>query len=163
MKPLRFVHIPKTGGTSIEHILLTHGVKWGMYDPDFRVAKWKSIRESEKVWFHYPLYLVENQSLYEEWISNYDFFCVVRNPYDRCVSEFFCPHFRHISRSSTASVEDFNRTIQEYVQSKFTSSHWAPQSLFVYYHDHEKRGEQIIKHVLRFENLQTEFNQLMID
>jgi hypothetical protein len=167
MKTLKFMHIPKTGGSSIENVGIPYEMHWGHSDLQLKHAQWESIRESEKVYFHYPLYLVKDPQTYKYWRETFDYFCVVRNPYEKCVSEYFCPYFETLSRSYEATVEEFNKTIQEYAQSKFTSSHWAPQSLFVYHHDLTDegaiQGEQIIKYVLRFENLESEFNQLMED
>ena len=74
-----FVHIPKTGGTSIEKTLVSQGALEALnFGPPFAFTKLK------------PQHL-EGEVL-QAWIPNsfYDYaFCVVRNPYERLVSEYF--------------------------------------------------------------------------
>jgi hypothetical protein len=151
-KPLKFFHIPKTGGTSIEESARDVGINWGMYDPMIYLESWKTPGSS----WHQPLYQAVDESAYRYLIQNYDFFCVVRNPYDKCISEFYCP-WNVWAPIKDVSLEYFNMFIQSRIREQPITDHWAPQSLFVY---HE--GQQIIKHVLKYENLEAEFTQLLL-
>lgn len=67
---LRFIHIPKTGGTSIENAAIKLNLNWGRFDNNLKsynnCAPW-----------HCP-----------QMLNNYTF-CVIRNPYDRFISQFY--------------------------------------------------------------------------
>ena len=55
------------------------------------------------------------------------------------------------------TLEYFNKKICDFIKINRTEDHWAPQSNFIYDYD----GKQIVKHILKFENLEEEFNNLM--
>ena len=83
----KFIHITKTGGTSIEEFGIKLGIKWGKYDKNF-YGKYKN-----SGFWHVPLNYIE-----PEIINKYNWFCVVRNPYDRIISEInFLIKSEHIS------------------------------------------------------------------
>jgi hypothetical protein len=72
----KFLHITKTGGTSIEEFGFKLGIKWGKYDNILyyffnKVGFW-----------HIPLIYIPNDILIK-----YKWFTIVRNPYDRIISE----------------------------------------------------------------------------
>ena len=89
-----FIHIPKTGGTSIR-TLITHHPK--MFKPDV-AGHWHGITEehyakfpnvSRELWTHSTAEEIKN------WMTNnnYDWddyfkFCFIRNPWDRMVSSY---------------------------------------------------------------------------
>ena len=70
-KPLKFIHIAKTGGTSIEDWGKENGYSWGRFDPDMAHGGKN----------HYP-FIFRDASLQ----SMNDWFVVVRNPFTRVVS-----------------------------------------------------------------------------
>ena len=81
---LAFVHIPKTGGTSIENAALKQNIKWG------RFVNWK-IHNTDNTLFkfknpgqkcHMPPCTLPS------YYSDKRLFCVVRNPYTKIISEF---------------------------------------------------------------------------
>jgi hypothetical protein len=148
---LKFVHITKTGGTSIEVNANNKGISWGLFD-----MKLKSYYKDEEIHFwHIPIRYIESNKR-ESLLEDYEFFTVVRDPYTRCLSEFyFFVCMGWIDAKHTR--ESLNETICKYINSKPDRDHWAPQSLFVY----DERGEQIVKHILRFENLDNDFSTLM--
>jgi hypothetical protein len=150
MKPLKFFHIPKTAGRSIEVSALQCGVLWGENDSTYRIH-WKTQGCS----WHQPIYQAMDPNYCQTLLACFDFFCVVRNPYERCISEFYCQH-EDGAPNKNVTVEKFNEFIQYKIGLNRTTTHWAPSSVFVF---HE--GQQIIKHVLKFENLQKEFDKLM--
>lgn len=73
-KPILFVHIPKTGGTSINNVLASQ-YRWNMPPVPFKN--------------HQPLFVVEKYNN----LANYHVFTVVRNPYKRAYS-----YYRHYQR-----------------------------------------------------------------
>ena len=75
---LKFVHITKTSGTYIENLFFKKNIFWGKYDKkiNYLLGEW-----------HNPLFF-RNKNPYEK---NTKLFTIVRNPYDRIISECFCP------------------------------------------------------------------------
>jgi len=95
-QPLEFVHITKTGGTSIEAAGARAGINWGLchysqrdksgctQPVDLNYIERKNPFLQQPPW-HVPLqFLVENP------FQNSETFAVVRNPYDRYISEYYC-------------------------------------------------------------------------
>ena len=70
MKPLKFIHITKCAGTSIEDIGKKNDICWGRYHKEYN-------------WWHEPFI-----NLKKSLKKKYDWFVVVRNPYTRILSEF---------------------------------------------------------------------------
>ena len=66
---LKFQHIPKTGGTSIEYAALKYNLKWGRFDND--------LISNKNITWHHP-----------QKIDSFSF-CVIRNPYKRFISQFY--------------------------------------------------------------------------
>ncbi len=78
---LRFLHIPKNAGTAIENVALQNGIFWGWWDPGPRAGRAGS---------HCPCSAVHTlpQDLTRNVYKDGPTFAVVRNPYDRIVSEY---------------------------------------------------------------------------
>ena len=72
MKQLKFIHITKYAGTTIENIGKKNNILWGKFHTEYG-------------WYH------ENFSNKNEKLKlKYDWFMVIRNPYERLISEFYC-------------------------------------------------------------------------
>lgn len=104
-KGLKFLHITKTAGSSIEEIGMRAGLaytKWGKHDVDIRTAaqnapscadsmfnaKSSSARAFEAFW-HIPPKYWDKTELRRNILKKFDLFVIVRNPYDRVVSEYW--------------------------------------------------------------------------
>jgi hypothetical protein len=138
MKELKFIHITKTGGTSIEDIGYTNGIKWGRF------------HREEYGWWH-GFFTLKPKELKEK----YDWFVVVRNPYSRIVSEFYC-NWSPISLKlkKTKDIEEFNDIIRLMIEKrKPHGSHWSEQYKYI--------DPNYIIHILKFENLKHDFDNLM--
>lgn len=146
MKRLKFLHIPKTAGTSIEETAHAHGINWGMFDDTFK----KNHRESLGDPWHLPLHFLSN---YEELLATYDFFTVVRNPWDLVRSEVGW-YWR--CENKTPNAADLNDVIHRFLSMEHRHGHWCPQTNYVYHND-----KPLIKHVLRYEDLPHAFDKLM--
>lgn len=140
MKDLKFVHITKTAGTSIELAGLASGIAWGM-------------NHKEYGWWHE---IPTRKS--KELIDQHEWFAVVRNPYERIVSEFHCVWGRARREEETRTAietgdkELFNRVVREKIRARsIRGDHYTEQ------HKYLVEGIKI----LRFENLQEEFSKLM--
>merc|ERR1711991_1137169 len=104
MGRIKFIHITKTGGTSIEEIGKLNGFSWGRYD-----KKLKNIKKKFKIspYWHIPI------SFFEEnpYNKNNILFTVVRNPYTRIISEAFCKFGGKYHLGPFLNKFDFNRYI----------------------------------------------------
>lgn len=130
---LRFLHIPKNAGTSIEEAGLCIQQKWGKYDTQL-----KQLYNGSK--WHIPQNIGSNA------------FCVFRNPFDKLLSQF---------RHETISDEYYNKynlnqwlhnSLLQVVQNPtYMDFHYLPQ---FYYVKH-------CSHVLRLEHLQEDFDELL--
>ena len=155
-----FVHIPRTGGTSIEDVI------------------WPAERTEKDLWMgfiskHENKYqtgglqhLLAGQIRQEvgpDVFSSYFKFAVVRNPWDRAVSQFSYTRIRTdlhelIGMTADTSFSEYLNMIEsrEHVQ-------WQPQSDFV----HDIGGAILIDFVARFEQLekdaQTIFSRLRLE
>jgi len=159
-KQLKFCHIPKNAGSTITANAAKHGLQWGINSPENR--RWfRRIPKSEWThldhcdWHHTPLSFMDMREL-EIVLARYDFFAVVRDPYAKAVSECnWSTVMGLVEGPQTKS--GFNQFIRHRLSQKPDREHWAPQVNFIY----DVNGRQVIKHVLRYENLAAEFDTLM--
>lgn len=159
---LEFVHITETGGKSIEMAAAVHaGLKWGKchyYDcrknwkrelePDF---DWEGI--DRKSWWHHLPQKFPLSNGYNPY-DGANLFAVVRNPYDRILSEYY-----HTEAGYLGPNKNDPNTMNTVVRSKIGSrwiSHYIPQHEYIYID-----GIRNVDYVLRYESLDVEFNQLM--
>ena len=84
-KKLRFVHVTKCAGTSIESI---SGGTWGRFDDDLKRAYSRTFPPNVEWWHVPPKYLGAEELA--RLSRHHDFFTVVRSPYDRVISEYYC-------------------------------------------------------------------------
>lgn len=89
IKQIYFIHIPKTAGTSIEHIFYEKG--GCVSSCFFHKLQRNDILENKNydnisLW-HIPLQYFK-QSFFNNIMSEYTLFTIVRNPYERIVSDF---------------------------------------------------------------------------
>lgn len=144
MKRLKFSHITKTAGTTIEDEGKKRNIFWGRYDPEYG-------------WHHGTL-----KSKPAALVNKYDWFMVVRNPYTRIISEFHCCFGgmgANPEKISQFSKEDFNNYLIRKITRRSSAppsprgQHYTPQHCYT--HDNAKIS------VLKFENLEEEFKSLM--
>lgn len=138
MKPLKFIHITKCAGTSIENLGKEKNINWGRFHKEY--GFWHEI---------FPL-KEENIKL------KYDWFMVVRNPYERLISEFFCNFAgkENLEKIDDLNENDFNLIIKKRILNRCRKgNHYTEQ--------HKYLDENIKVHIIYFENLEKEFNQLM--
>ena len=138
MRELKFIHITKTAGTSIEDVAKEAGINWGRFHQEYG-------------WWH-ELPSRKSQAL----LQKYDWFMVVRNPYSRIVSEFHC-HWGGVGDDvHKYDRNGFNQYIQNAIKTRANrprGDHYTPQYLY-------KIGVPGLN-VLKFENLKEEFDALM--
>lgn len=138
---LKFIHITKTGGSSIENVGKKHNLYWGRFHKEY-AHRW-----------HKPFVFIDQKIK-----DKYDWFTVVRNPYTRIVSEFYCKWVNPQNKNVTDA--QFNRFIIKYINARNTDKtldfHYREQCLYI--------DTTISKklHILKFEDLKNEFDNLMI-
>lgn len=71
-KELKFIHITKCAGTYIEDIGKSHNLEWGRFHKEY--GFWHRLFGNVPAPIRYK----------------YDWFMIVRNPYDRILSEYYC-------------------------------------------------------------------------
>lgn len=137
-----FIHIPKTGGTSIENALNCKEIKNG-----YGVINNKAIH-------HYSWKEYKNK--YPKRFKNYYKFTIVRNPYDKILSDYY--YLKHIAK---LDIDNFqNITFDEYlnycgeiVKNKLYNKtkyhdHFLPQHKFIF----NDNNNLMVNKILRFEN-----------
>lgn len=188
---LEFVHITKTGGTTIERVGCQNGFKWGSMhysayfgcnEPD--VTNWNEAeRDYTNVspWHTPPKVLEKLVHISENPFKGSKLFTIVRNPYTRFVSEYHCPYAGYRGddkmnpRVMNAWIVDKIMDLQihkyEYVRQLNRSKqpeeveldhrphykHFLNQADYVY----DNEGNKIVDHVLHYEHMEEEFNNLM--
>ena len=129
---LKFIHIPKTGGTSIENAAKKNNLLWGKFDTSLKSSK------NNKAW-HCP-----------QKIPHYCF-CVIRNPFDRFISQFY--HENEIKDYNKEKLNNFIEVKIPQIQNNMNidGNHFLPQYKFY------KKCDIMIS----FDNLQNNLNKLM--
>jgi hypothetical protein len=145
------VHIPKTGGQSVEHVFLAeHGLTWENRAP-LLLRKNEDENRGPKRLAH----LLAREYVPFGYVAAEDFaasfkFAVVRNPYERAISEY---------RFKRATNPSLRKSFRDYVLSldrKKLPRHDEPQSDFVL----DESGRMIVDRIVRFENLSADFAEV---
>jgi len=161
-KKLKFIHITKSAGTTIHYI----NKEWGCFDKEVEQL-FKSVDYRLWPYWHVPFQYLRKEQL-DEMLEKYDLFTVVRNPYDRIISEYYCiwggpgPNGK---LEESKNIDEFNIFIKSkllQVKQKIKNNdkihqHYTPQ----HYYFVDNEGNNIIKNVIKFENLSVDFNELM--
>jgi len=169
---LEFIHITKTAGTSIEQMAAGAGIAWGACKffiyPHCRglkpinhgkYSKWECYNSEIRPWHCPPMKFRLGINLYRDLKT----FAIVRNPYDRIISEYYWKRMEadRVSLENANNETDFNTWINEALDeiSKngfYYDGHCIPMHNFTHY-----KGKKIVDHILGLENLTTELPTLM--
>lgn len=169
---LEFIHITKTGGSAVEVAACRAGIHWGEAhfqsrhkNPHRRYmcggvfSEWESILISRFIGgvsaWHVPMkYLHPNP------YKGFKTFTIVIHPYKRAVSEYYCPWSGYMGPTQNSP-----ETLNAWLQQKLSNIWVAGGNLsisFLPHHEYVFDGdEKVIDHVLRYENLENEFSDLM--
>ena len=140
-----FIHITKTGGSSIERVLVDES-------QIFRSNKWKY---NGKV-FNAPLnhltwkQILKSQALTSYQQSRFHKFVIVRNPWSRVISECFCPHIQGIFKDCNNITDKIRRVCE--LSIKGHAAHCLPQVNYISGCDDVVVG--------RFEKLSEDFQKI---
>jgi len=148
LKELKFIHITKNAGTTIEDLAYKNNINWGKYDKEYTNSK-NNIINNNGWHFFFP-------QINKELKLKYDWFMVVRNPYDRIISEYnyYVPAL--IRENFKFTKDNINNFIINRINNRSEKGeHYSEQYKYL---DNDKN---IKIHVLKYENLNEEFNKLM--
>mmetsp|Transcript_31048 Transcript_31048/g.66080 ORF Transcript_31048/g.66080 Transcript_31048/m.66080 type:complete len:300 (-) Transcript_31048:96-995(-) len=176
---LEFVHIPKTGGTSILFAAADAGIAWGhckfsRLEGCSSLSRYADVRIEDRA--EWACDMTTNATTVDPWHcpSNrfrsgdglYDgssTFTIVRNPYDRIVSEYYWAHSWYRPGRTVNRPRTMNAWVQRMLEQVEASGvcpfgHCIP--MHKYTHD-QQTGEPIVDHVLRLENITAELPILL--
>jgi hypothetical protein len=183
---LEFIHIPKSGGTMLEIAAAAATTTWGYCHFEWKVehclpatrgkgAVWpKSIALGPHVetqpW-HVPPYYFERKELnlpYNPY-ANATLFTIVRNPFDRVMSEFF--YALSITKRGSDNAKLMNQWISRRLEKarnatkrkkhSHSGGHFLPQYDYVFDRSQPNETRRVIDHVIHFEQLHEEFPALL--
>jgi len=181
-KDLLFIHIPKTAGSSVEDAGLKAGIQWGLNFErswgfkDGDACQWdgsNNLRCNVEghgndtcTWRHVPpQYLKAAHNVY----YNSDSFCIVRDPFDRFVSEYVYlvtgpyadlhadPILWEFPVCSAEGLNYVAEMVLRNVSDIRFDCHFVPQIDYVIGED----GHRWCQNVLRFEQLPGAFDEFM--
>ena len=132
-KELKFIHITKNAGTFIEDIAKRKNILFGRFHGEYGY------------WHHFFPNVDENIK------NKYDWFMVVRNPYDRIISEYYC-NWNGVG-DTIHNKKEFNKYIIDKINNRSTvGDHYSEQ--YKYLDDNHKI------HIIKYENLNNELYSL---
>ena len=176
---LELIHIPKTGGSALEQAASSKKIFWGYYhftdkrkNGDYyrhqieKVYKARGQQLFTKVLWHLPISQLQQNNVTHNVgtpYDNKDTFIVVRDPYDRLLSEFFYKMNNKRKNKKRLNKKFLNRTVitwllqfkENYQENQ--AGHLIPQHEFLF----DKNDKIVVDHVLRFDHLKEDFTELV--
>lgn len=135
MKPLKFIHITKCAGTFIEDIGKAHNIKWGRHHKEYG-------------FWHQP-FTKKNKELKQK----YDWFMIVRNPYSRIVSEYYCEWGGIGKKNVNHNKKQFNEYILKKIRTRDNyGGHFLEQ--------HKYLDSTVTQHIVKLEEMNTRLPDL---
>ena len=149
-----FIHIPKCGGTSVEHTLLkSEGID------TMKCNLTQDEQQKYRIWYKYKGIDVQHRKIDQYKTENekkYFTFTFVRNPWERFLSEYF-----YIKKQKGCECDDFDKnypTFKHFVKNNGIKccyyAHDFPQIDFVFNSNHGK----LTNFVGRCEDMQYDFD-----
>jgi len=190
-KKLEFVHITKNGGSAIERAAAKVNITWGAchymdipevgcYNKDtpYEAPDYQSYALTSP-WHTPPKILKSRVKPKHNPYKDADLFAVVRNPYTRVISEYYCPWVG--ARKPEEEMNDpevLNTWVKEMVShldtllsefNKLDPADWPKEAEWLLAQKHYLNqaeyffddGTQVINHIVYYENIQEDFNSLM--
>jgi len=139
---LLFVHIPKTGGTSIEDSLKKHNINVGRFKNSMKNTElFNNVTCS---YWHIP---PKNMNIS---FNDYNVFTVIRNPYKRFVSEY-----KYNGCKKHTDINKWAVSLRDNPNPYKNDCHLLPQIEYLY----DKDGE-LVHDILRLEHINDDFKDL---
>jgi len=163
-----FLHIPKNAGTSIGNYLIN---QFNYSMEDFPLKK-------DFNYYHYDSYRIHFDNLSEDILKEYYVFTVIRNPYDRFISEYFfnselkkldfslyCRKFEALWNTKYENLIKLNekptKPINDLAGDFYNNIHRVSQSNYLngIYTDYIDKTPYINK-IIKYENLNQDFEEV---
>lgn len=175
-KEVLFIHIPKTGGQTIEHLFGLDKLNFEHPETHKIFYGWNAERTLQPVHYTYNEILAINPE-----VKNMQVFAVVRNPYDKVVSEFlfakrtgydplFGYNIKFISFSLylqtiyniweklisgndfdiTYNISESKKAFKSHINTQFIRCHYLPQSHYITPENIAELGANLT--IIRFED-----------
>jgi hypothetical protein len=153
-----FVHIPKTGGTSIETALDMFD-DWKIEQPQKLfglIASTELQKHGFLSAFLQHLTFSEIQTISTDW-QDFFSFSFVRNPWDKMVSMYSNPDPHMVKQARQQGIELTKISFAEFINNtgKIQHIHLLEQHKFIF-----DNNKQLVDFIGRFENLEADFQQL---
>jgi hypothetical protein len=137
-----FIHIPKTAGTSIEHFLRENGKN------ELSLIGVLNKRSMH----HYTSVEIKKNMPY--CFNTYYKFSIVRNPYERLLSEYYWTPIINVGYKYGKSLDHFLNYVEHVVKKKLyfvhiNNDHFIPQFLFLY-----NNGKLLVDQLFKYEDLE---------
>jgi hypothetical protein len=138
-----FIHIPKTAGSSIEHLLRDEG----RYELDFI-----GVRNGRST-HHYMG--IELKMILKELYPKYYKFSFVRNPYDRIISEYFWCRIKDVGYKFNKTFDEFLDYVEDVIKNKkffkpIENDHFIPQYSFLFFNN-----KLLVNNIFKYEDIET--------
>jgi hypothetical protein len=159
---LKFLHIPKNAGTSIENSALKKNIKWGF--KEWTKLNTDNIWKSSKPWYNLnkKKHITNNNPCFpwhkppdflQKFYKDDELFCVVRNPYSKIVSAY---NYSHGKKGNKKDLNEFIKNkLENFDKNKYWNGcHILPQHNYTH-------GKIKCDFILKFENLEEDFSKLM--
>ena len=170
---LEFVHITKSGGSAIEAAAArVHAKSWARCRDGFRKRQCRGAPPPRKHWPRSVTVPIPNRRRSQPWhiphhwfhpdpFGASDTFAVVRNPYDRIVSEYYCP-WAGFKPKQHPELHHDPTNMNEWIVARLNRTrqgcdHFLAQHYYIF----NETGAQVTTHVLHYETLAEEFPILM--
>jgi hypothetical protein len=143
MRKIIFIHIPKTAGSSIEHLLRDEG----RYELDFI-----GVRNGRST-HHYMG--IELKMILKDLYPKYYKFSFVRNPYDRLISEYFWCRIKDVGHKFNKTFDQFLDYVEDVIKNKkffkpIENDHFIPQYSFLFFNN-----KLLVNNIFKYEDIET--------
>lgn len=144
-----FIHIPKTAGTSIEQFLKDNGKN---------SIEYLGVRNNRSL-HHLTAFELKKELPF--YFNKYYKFSIIRNPYDRLLSEYYWTKIPKVGFKSNQSKDDFLTYVSNVVKHKLYfdniyNDHFIPQYLFIY----NNKKKILVNQLFKYEDLDWVINYL---
>jgi hypothetical protein len=153
MKELKFIHITKNAGHFIEELGRKHGIEWGVYHKDSYITRGvdpSSFTISTQI---HHIFCEKPEFIK----AKYDWFLVVRNPYTRLLSEYYCRG----GGVGKCKVNHDKHTFNKYLMEKITNRYkFYPTKYGHYVEQYRYLDPAHTIHIIKYENMYNELKSL---
>lgn len=154
-----FIHIPKTGGSSILIQLGFKKIPYALWDDTWMILQKKgkitSLKEGRLQ--HLPAYLVKElrSDVYDEYYK----FSIVRHPYYRSISEYVWRNKFNIEFPNF-SKEKHRTDFENYLDMVEKDKTWSNRNNTQYSYLHDSSGKLLVDVVAKLENIDEDFKPI---